>query len=108
VIVYRCDISDQPSPESATRGELWWMVAQDPDPGVSVGVVVRLGDEPALRRWERLVDGSGWAQYGHMVDYYTDITPPSLWSCLGECFAGTQHPVIAVWRRPDGVWVAGR
>jgi hypothetical protein len=41
-----------------------------------------------------------------MVDFYANFTPPTPWSGLDRCFAGTEHPVIAVSRR-HGLWVIG-
>jgi hypothetical protein len=72
------------------------MPARDADPGPAVGSVVRVGDEPHLRRWERVGTTSTFKQLGSMVDFYQDITPPTPWSDLGRCFAGTEHPVIAI------------
>jgi hypothetical protein len=82
------------------------MPAKDADPGPAVRLVVRVGDEPHLRRWERVGTTSTFKQVGSMVEFYQDITPPTAWSALGRCFAGTEHPVIAVSRR-HGLWVIG-
>jgi len=70
-----------------------WQPDLDPEPR-GVAVVVRHGEKAELRRAER-VDG-GWAERGHMVAYYQDITPPMPWAETGTCWAGTPHPVVAV------------
>ena len=73
----------------------------DDDPGPSVSVVVRYGEDPVLRRAVR-VDG-GWAEHGAMVNFYQDITPPMPWRRVGTCWADTSHPVVAVYER-NGKW----
>jgi hypothetical protein len=59
-----------------------------------------------MRRWERVGTTSTFKQLGSMVEFYHDITPPTPWPDLGRCFAGTEHPIIAVSRR-HGLWVIG-
>ena len=97
-----CDIPNRPWPDAGTRGQLWWMPTEDAEPGPDVVSVMRVGNEPHLHRWERLPDG-GWAQVevdGRLL--LRSCSPPAPWSRLGRCFAGTEHPVIAVWQRADG------
>jgi hypothetical protein len=103
-----CDIPNRSWPDAGTRGLLWWMPTEDAEPGSDVVSVVRVGDDPHMRRWVRLPNEAGWAQRGSIVDFYADRTPPAPWSRLGRCFAGTEHPIIVVSQRPtDGVWVVG-
>lgn len=83
-------------------GMKWWHPEREPDPGLHVVAVVRFGDDPAMRRWERVP--GGWSQRGHMVDYYIDRTPPTAWEDTGRCWAGRLHTVVPVWRKPDGSW----
>jgi hypothetical protein len=101
-----CDIPNRSWPDAGTRGQLWWMPTEDAEPGPDVVSLVRVGDEPHQRRWERLPDG-GWAQCGSLVGSYSDCSPPAPWSVLGRCFAGTEHPVIAVSQRLNGLWMIG-
>jgi hypothetical protein len=108
MIMCRSDIPDQPQPALATQRKLWWMVAEDTDPGPDVLSVMRVGDEPDMRRWVRLPGGRGWAQCGSLVDFYGNRTPPESWRRLGRCSAETDHPVTMAWRRPtDGLWIIG-
>ena len=90
----RCGLPTQPP-----VGITWWRPDQDLDPGPRVRVVVRYGDEPDLRRLERVNNG-GWSEHGAMVDFYQDRTPPMRWHEVGHCWADTPHPVVAV--RPNG------
>ena len=71
------------------------------DPGPPVTAVVVHGDQPALRRWVRM-EGAKWSQYGSMVNFYADLTPPVGWPQIGECWAGEQHAVVAVRELPGG------
>lgn len=95
-----CGLSTEPP-----VGAKWWRPDLDTDPGPSVRAVVRCGEEPELRRAIRRQDGTGWAEYGAMVNYYHDITPPMNWARVGTCWAGTPHPVVAVREEPDGSWI---
>jgi len=76
-------------PPAGTRH---WHPDLDAEPR-GVAVVVRFGEEAALRRAVG-VDG-GWAEHGYLVNYYADRTPPMQWREVGECWAGTRHPVVA-------------
>jgi hypothetical protein len=69
--------------------------------------LVRLGDEPGLRRWVRIGDTSMWEQRGSMVNYYVDITPPFPWEKIGECAWGTQHPVVYAHQKDTKMWIIG-
>jgi hypothetical protein len=102
-----CDIPNRSWPDTDTRGHLWWIPTEDTEPGPDVVSLARVGDEPQRRRWERLPDG-GWAQCGSMLGSCSDRSPAAPWPALGRCFAGTEHPVIAVSQRPaDGGWMVG-
>lgn len=96
----QCGLSTEPP-----AGAKWWRPDLDVDPGAPVRAVVRYGEEPELRRAVRRRDGTGWSEYGAMVNYYHDITPPMGWARVGTCWAGTSHPVVAVHEEPDGSWV---
>jgi hypothetical protein len=45
-----CDIPNRSWPDAGTRGLLWWMPTEDAEPGSDVVSVVRVGDDPHLRR----------------------------------------------------------
>jgi hypothetical protein len=77
----------------------------DPDPGDSVTALVRYGDVPSLRRWERAEDGR-WTQHGIMVGLFYPRTSPLPWWEIAECWAGTTHVLCAIERR-HGEWVVG-
>ncbi len=103
-----CDIPNRTWPHAGTRGLTWWIPTEDTEPGAGVVALVRVGDDPHQRRWERLPDKAGWAQVGSMFGSYSDRSPAAPWPVLGRCFAGTEHPVIAVSQRPtDGGWMIG-
>jgi hypothetical protein len=44
----------------------------DPEPGASVTALVRYGDPPSLRRWERTGNGL-WTQRGSIIGVYLHI-----------------------------------
>jgi hypothetical protein len=98
--VSKCDCFLPTDPPS--DGTEWWQPTIDDDPGPHVKAVVQVGEDPTLRRAVR-VDG-GWAEYGALVNYYVDITPPMPWSRVGTCWAGVSHPVVALRAMPDGTW----
>jgi hypothetical protein len=83
----------------------WWRSDVDSEPGAEVKALAPHGENPNLLRWER-VEG-GWQQYGAMVNYYVEISPALPWPEVGQCWAGTIHPVVAV-RESEGLWVAVR
>lgn len=85
-------------------GVKWWQPTLDDNPGPHVRAVVRIGEDPTLRRAVRLADGSGWIEEGALVNFYKEITPPMPWSRVGTCWAEVSHPVTAV-RCVDGEWV---
>lgn len=91
----RCGLPTRPP-----VGLTWWRPDQDEDPGPRVRAVVRYGDQPQLRRVERIGGDDGWAEHGAMVSFYQDRTPPMPWRDIGHCWAQNPHPVLAV--RPDG------
>lgn len=86
----KCDCGLDPDPP---RGPGWWQPTVDDEPGHHVRAVVRLGEEPEMRRAVRL-PGGGWIELGHMVNFYIDITPPMSWERTGTCWKGTSHPVV--------------
>lgn len=92
-------------PTDLPEGIDWWQPILDDEPGAHVKAVVRIGEDPDLRRAVRLENGSGWAEEGAMVNYYKEISPPMPWARVGTCWANSPHPVVAV-RQIDGVWVA--
>jgi hypothetical protein len=73
---------------------LHWHPERQPEPP-QVSVVARWGEDPRLRRAARITYGK-WAELGHMVNFYADRTPPLAWNEVGECWAGTRHPVVEV------------
>uniref|UniRef100_UPI003F491CFD hypothetical protein n=1 Tax=Pseudonocardia sp. CA-138482 TaxID=3240023 RepID=UPI003F491CFD len=95
-----CGLSLEPPP-----GVKWWRPDLDTDPGPQVNAVARYGELAGLRRAVRRDDGSGWSEYGAMVNYYQDITPPMPWEKVGTCYAEQRHPVVAVHRDPVEGWV---
>ena len=75
--------------------------ATDPEPGASVTALVRYGDPPSLRRWER-TDTGLWAQYGTIIDLSHPSTPPLPWSQIATCcWAGATHALLAIDQRHD-------
>jgi hypothetical protein len=74
----------------------------DPEPGAVVTALVRYGDIPSLRRWER-TDNGLWAQRGTLIGLFYPRTVPLPWSQIAECWAGTTHVLLAVDRR-HGEW----
>lgn len=100
--VSRCECHLDLEPPS---GATWWMPTLDDDPGPSVQAVVRCGEAAELRRAVRREDGAGWSEYGAMVDYYHDLTPPMGWERVGTCWAEKPHPVVAVCRDENGRWL---
>jgi hypothetical protein len=70
-----------------------WHPDRDPEPA-GVDAVARYGQPPGLRRAVRVA--GGWAEVGSLVGFYGDRTPPMRWAEVGECWAGTRHPVVAV------------
>ena len=99
----RCFLPVRPPQEPHLK---WWRPDVDHDPGPHVQVIARYGEDPNLRRAVRLPDGRGWAEEGHMVNFYADITPPMPWERVGRCWDDTPHPVVRAYRRADGIWVA--
>lgn len=73
----------------------WWQPSLDDEPGPRVRAVVRYRETPDLRRAVRLPDGAGWAEHGHLVNFYNEITPPMPWKRSGMCWAAVSHPVVA-------------
>jgi hypothetical protein len=74
----------------------------DSEPGVSVNALVRYGDVPSLRRWER-ADNGLWTQRGTLVGLFHPPTSPLPCSEIAECWAGTKHVLLAIERR-NGEW----
>jgi hypothetical protein len=74
----------------------------DPEPGASVTALVRYGDIPSRRRWERTGVGL-WIQRGKAVGMVYPRTRPLPWPELAECWAGTTHVLFGIERR-DGEW----
>lgn len=91
-------------PTTPPLGGTWWQPDQDDDPGPRIRAVVRRGDQPELRRAERVGATGGWTEQGVMVDFYGDRTPPMPWSRVGQCWAGTAHPVVAIREDGTGGW----
>lgn len=91
-------------PTTPPIGINWWRPDQDAEPGPRIRAVVRCGDRPDLRRLERASGSDGWTEQGVMVSFYEDRTPPMSWSDVGQCWAGTQHPVVAVREDGAGHW----
>jgi hypothetical protein len=77
-------------PLLAPRGGTSWQPARDPEP-TSVSTVVRVGDDPVLRRAVRVP--SGWMERGVMVDG-TGRPAVIPWSQVGYCWFGRSHLVI--------------
>jgi hypothetical protein len=73
----------------------WWQPIEDDEPDRKVRAVIRYGEDPSLRRAIRRSDGAGWAEHGHLVNYYHDLTPPMPWERTGMCWAEVSHPVVA-------------
>jgi len=101
-----CDITNRSWPDPGTRGQLWWMSAKDADPGPAVSSVARVGDEPAMRRWERVGTTSTFKQVGSMVDFYADLTRATPWHLIGRCFLDYHHDVQPAVPTGDG-WLVG-
>ena len=85
-------------------GQPYYEPTTDPEPGASVTALVRYGDIPSLRRWER-TDNGRWTQHGTMIGLFYPRTPPLPWPETAECWAGTTHMLIAIERR-NGEWTA--
>jgi hypothetical protein len=77
----------------------------DLDPGDSVTALVRYGDVPSLRRWERAENGR-WTQHGMMIGLFYPRTSPLPWLEIAECWVGTTHVLLAIERR-NGEWAVG-
>jgi len=65
-----------------------------------VNALVRYGDVPSLRRWER-AENCLWIQRGTMVGLFYPPTSPLPWSEIAECWAGTKHVLFAIEQRSD-------
>ncbi|HEY0581205.1 MAG TPA: hypothetical protein VGE94_03425 [Chloroflexota bacterium] len=91
-------------PTQPPVGVAWWRPDQDEDPGPRVRAVVRYGDQPRLRRVQRVDNNAGWSELGAMVNFYQDRTPPMSWAHVGHCWADTPHPVVAVRKDATGGW----
>jgi hypothetical protein len=90
----RCGLPTRPP-----VGVAWWRPDQDEDPGLRVRAVVRCGDQPRLRRVQRVDNNAGWSELGAMVNFYPDRTPPMSWAHVGHAEAsgrsdGTPRPSI--------------
>ena len=94
-------------PCGALTGRLFglpcYQPATDPEPDTSVTALVRYGDPPSLRRWERTGTGL-WAQHGSIIGLFYPRTPPLPWSEIAECWAGTQHVLFGIEWGHDGEW----
>jgi hypothetical protein len=62
---------------------------------VVIAIVPPSPNTTTRRRAARITYGK-WAELGHMVNFYADRTPPLAWNEVGECWAGTRHPVVEV------------
>jgi hypothetical protein len=85
-----CHLPTDP-PDDGTE---WWQPTIDDEPRAKVQAVARFGEPPDLRRAVRRPDGTGWCEYGAMVNYYQDITPPMPWNRVGMCWNEVSHPVV--------------
>jgi hypothetical protein len=86
----RCECGLPFDPPSG--GEYYWPSLEQPDDDVSTAV--RYREHPTYRRAVR-ADG-GWMERGASVE---GTGSPGLipWDRVGMCWAGTEHPVVAVW-----------
>ena len=93
-------------PCGALTGRLFglpcYQPSTDPEPGASVTALVRYGDIPSRRRWERTGKGL-WIQRGKAVGTFYPRARPLPWSEIAECWAGTTHVLLGIERR-DGEW----
>jgi hypothetical protein len=85
----------------------WWWPSTDPAPKPVVTAVVRVGDRPGMRRWERHPDQDSWHQSGSLVDYFTISPIRRPWSSVGRCASQREHPVLWTRQLPSRIWVAG-
>lgn len=72
--------------------DYWWPSVDAPD--ADINVIIRYGESsPEFRRAVR--ESYGWRERGIAVD--GTGTPGTIpWERVGHCWAGTEHPVIAV------------
>jgi hypothetical protein len=95
----RCRCGSEVSPPRWVR---YWY--PDQPPGPSVYGVVRYGEWPRRRRFERRHHPARdyWLERG--TDARCPETPLS-WADVGRCPAEVSHPATAVWQDDDGHWL---
>lgn len=80
-------------------GRTSWRPTRDREPTAEVRVVAFDGDDPAVLRMVRVPDG--WHARG-IAAPHPNRTGPELWTSVGQCWAGREHPVVDVtdWDAP--------